>query len=297
MEINLPSTSSAQATKSSSGDVTTSEFVATPSELGEKVPHLITQADFNDLKRDSKISSRSAEVIGSRLQQWNLVAQDFRVTSARKRKVAADFDNCFSLNEENNIAYCHDVDELFSTIGHPHIPNDWRLFIDSSTESLKGVLLHNGNLYPSVPIVYGKSAKEDYNTIKLILALIRYEAYDWQICCDLKMVGILFGMKKGFPTYQCFLCLWEGRKTEKHYTDHAWPPRLLYDPAAKQSIDFMPLVPASKIILPPLHIKLGLIRSFIIALNRDGGAFDVLKEIFPGLSQGKIAAGKILLIV
>lgn len=167
------------------------------------------------------------------------------------------------------------------------------MFIDSSTESLKGVLLHNGNLYPSVPIVYGSSAKEDYATIKLILELINYDEYGWSICCDLKMVGILFGMKKGFPTYQCFLCLWEGRKKDKHYTDHVWPPRVPYDPVAKQSIDFMPLIPASKIILPPLHIELWLIRSFIIALDRDGRrAFDVLKTIFPKLSQAKIDAGE-----
>lgn len=98
-------------------------------------------------------------------------------------------------------------------------------------------------------------------------------------------------MKKGFPTYQCFLCLWEGRKKHQHYTDHVWPPRVLYDPVAKQSIDFMPLIEKSKIILPPLHIKLGIIRSFIIALNRDGEAFDVLKTIFPKLSKSKIDAG------
>lgn len=210
--FNLPSTSATETVTVTSGDATTSEFLATPSELGEKIPHLITQSDFNDLKRDSNISTRSAEIIGSRLQQWNLVAPDFRVTSAQKRQIAADFDDCFSLHEEKNIAYCHDVNGLFSAIGHPHVPKEWRFFIDSSTESLKGVLLHNGNSYPSVPIVYGSSAKEDYATIKLILELINYDEYGWSICCDLKMVGILFGMKKGFPTYQCFLCLWEGRK-------------------------------------------------------------------------------------
>ena len=35
-----------------------------------------------------------------------------------------------------------------------HEPNEWRLFIDSSKSSLKEVLLHNGNLKPSVPVAY-----------------------------------------------------------------------------------------------------------------------------------------------
>lgn len=142
-----------------------------------------------------------------------------------------------------------------------------------------------------IPIVYGLGIKEEYDTIKLILELIRCNEYGWQICCDLKMVGILLGMKKGYSTYQCFLCLWQ------HYTDYEWPARVRYDSAANQSIIFTPLVAAEKVILPPLHIKLGLIRSFIIALDREGETFDELKKIFPNLSWGKIYKGEIHKII
>ncbi|CAG9789605.1 unnamed protein product [Diatraea saccharalis] len=34
-------------------------------------------------------------------------------------------------------------------------PDQWRLFIDSSKISLKAVLLHNGNEFPSVPLAHG----------------------------------------------------------------------------------------------------------------------------------------------
>lgn len=64
----------------------TSSYSPTRSELGySNKPHFVTQSDFNDLVRDAKLSKETAELIGSRLKQWNLVADDFKITSARKR--------------------------------------------------------------------------------------------------------------------------------------------------------------------------------------------------------------------
>jgi hypothetical protein len=40
------------------------------------------------------------------------------------------------------------------------IANKWHLFIDFSQSSLKAVLLHNGNEYPSVPAVYAIQMKK-----------------------------------------------------------------------------------------------------------------------------------------
>lgn len=62
-----------------------SEYCPTSSELSYNVPHLVTQSDFDDLVREAKISKENAELFASRLKQWNLVASDFKVTSARKR--------------------------------------------------------------------------------------------------------------------------------------------------------------------------------------------------------------------
>ncbi|KAK7792840.1 hypothetical protein R5R35_004415 [Gryllus longicercus] len=188
------------------------------------------------------------------------------------------------------IAYCNDIDGLFFALGYPHIPSEWRLFIDSSTQSLKGVLLHIGNEQPSVPIVYGTGLKEDFDTMKLILELVNYELHAWSICCGLKVVAILTGVKQGFSKHQCFMCNWEGRKRELHYTDHKWKSRVIYQ-IGVDSIDHLPLVPASKIILLPLHIELGLVKNFIRALPKDSDAFKSLKSIFPKLTAAKIDAG------
>ena len=56
-----------------------------------------------------------------------------------------------------------------SKLGCEHNPADWRLFIDSSKTSLKAVLLHNGNIKPSIPIGYSILRKETYNTMKIFL--------------------------------------------------------------------------------------------------------------------------------
>jgi hypothetical protein len=49
------------------------------------------------------------------------------------------------------------------------------LFIDSSKVSLKAVLLHNGNKYPSVPLAHAVNMKESYENVKLLLEKIHYE--------------------------------------------------------------------------------------------------------------------------
>lgn len=277
--------------QTTSSEATTSEFL--PPQPPSRVPHFITQKDFFDLTRNSNISERSAEILGSQLQKWNLVAPDFRVTATRKRKHADEFDKCFSVHEPTGIGYCNNIEALFEALGHPHVPSEWRIFIDSSASSLKGVLLHIGNQYPSVPVIYGAKdkAKEDYDTMNLILhELLNYNNYKWKICCDLKVVAILTGLKGGYPRHQCFLCLWEGRRDDLHYTDHVWAPRETLTPG-EHSVQRKPIIDdTSDIILPPLHIKLGLVRQFVRALDPQSTSFQTLKVLFPHLSDAKIEA-------
>lgn len=195
-----------------------------------------------------------------------------------------------SHDEGSGISYCCDVDQLFENLNHHHIPSEWRLFIDSSVNSLVIVLLHIGNKFPSVPIGYTRSTAETYEIIKLLLDLINYNEHQWQVCCDLKVVGLLKGLKRGFSKHQCFLCTWEGRKRELHYTNYQWNSRTTFQ-IGIDSIDHIPLIPSSKIILPPLHIKLGMIRNFLVKLDKNGAAFKELAKIFPKLSTAKISAG------
>ena len=49
-------------------------------------PHVITQAELNDLVRDLNLSKRQAELLGSRLQGWNLLIPGTKVTFYRYRQ-------------------------------------------------------------------------------------------------------------------------------------------------------------------------------------------------------------------
>ena len=89
----------------------------------------------------------------------------------------------------------------------------------------------------------------------------------------------------------CFLCLWDSRADAQHYHKKAWPDRVEFTPT-RFNVQYVTLVDPQKIYLPPLHIKLGLIKNFVKAMNQDGGGFKYLKEEFSLLkSDAKIKAG------
>ena len=41
---------------------------------------------------------------------------------------------------------------MIKAVGHKHTASEWRLFIDSNKNSLKSVLLRNGNGFSSIPV-------------------------------------------------------------------------------------------------------------------------------------------------
>ena len=46
-----------------------------------------------------------------------------------------------------------------------------------------------------------------------------------------------------------------------------------------------------KVLMPPLHIKLGLMKQFVTALDKESAAFEYLRDFFPKLSEAKVKAG------
>lgn len=57
------------------------------------------------------------------------------------------------------------------------------------------------------------------------------------------------------------------------------------------NIKSKPLIDPKNVILPPLHIKLGLIKNVVKTLDRDSEAFKYLAVLFPRLSQAKLKEG------
>ena len=142
--------------------------------------------------------------------------QDFQALCKifKPRKRHATFANFYAMSSDFNhpsFCYCTDIQGLFQEIGIAYSPTDWRLFIDSSKRSLKAVLLHNSNVYPSIPIAHSVQMKEDRESVKILLELIQYNDHNWDVCGDFKMIAFLLGLQGGYTKHFCFVCLWNSR--------------------------------------------------------------------------------------
>jgi len=54
-------------------------------ESEDKLPHFITQEELNDLVRDLSLSKEKTEILGSRLQEWNLLQEETKISHFRDR--------------------------------------------------------------------------------------------------------------------------------------------------------------------------------------------------------------------
>ena len=75
--------------------------------------------------------------------------------------------------------------------------------------------------------------------------------------------------------HPCFLCYWDSRVTDQHWVKKDRPAREDLVVGDKKIIN-EPLVDRDRIILPPLYIKLGLMKQLVKALDKDGDCFDYI---------------------
>lgn len=291
----------------------------------------MSQADFNDHCRDLNLTVSASELEGSRLAERNFLQKGVCTTAYRKNSdifaskfactdlklqikkpktgedseiVNEEYDPEEERKEEETVTYklvyIKDLDGLFDLFQAEHRPSEWRLFLDGSSNSLKAVLLHNGNTLPSVPIAYCKKVPEKYESMEMILNLINYAKYQWDVICDYKLINILFGLMGAASKNPCAFCLWDAKyKGSDKYTKMDWPtrPKWSENTARKNNAVKPPLIPAEKILFPPLHIKIGLVTQLfkkIFNRNEPGipnKAKEALKELFPSLSLAKLSAG------
>ena len=109
-------------------------------------------------------------------------------------------------------------------------------------------------------------------------------------CVDLKMLRFLLGLQGRHTKFPCFMCMWDSRAREQHWIKKKWPVRKQMMPREK-NIQAQPLVERSKIVFPPLHIKLGVMKQFVKALSQEGECFKYICTKFPGLTIEKSKSG------
>ena len=110
------------------------------------------------------------------------------------------------------------------------------------------------------------------------------------ICMNLKIMNFLLEEQGGYTKHPCFLCYWNSRVKDKHWIRDLRPARSSLAPGDKNII-YKPLVDAKKIILPPLHIKLEVMKQYVKALDHNRDCFRYIFQAFPGLGKEKKKAG------
>jgi hypothetical protein len=104
-----------------------------------------TQNELNDLVRDLELPKDCTEILGSTIQSKNLLSPGTSFSWFQNRE--KEFVPYFA--HEGSLVYCSDISGLICRLGVVYYASEWRLFIDSSKRSLKGILLHNGNIRKS----------------------------------------------------------------------------------------------------------------------------------------------------
>ena len=83
--------------------------------------------------------------------------------------------------------------------------------------------------------------------------------------------------------------VWDSQADDQHYVRQDWPLKQGLNPGL-HNIQSHPLIEPHKILFLPLHIKLGVMKNFVKAMDREGNRFVFLLK-FWRISMEKLKAG------
>lgn len=114
----------------------------------EKATKMLNEQELNDLVRYSGLSKENAELLASRLKEKVLLTTNTKDTFYRS--IEEPFRKYFS--HDVSLVFCNDIESLILEFNSStYNPDNWRLFLDSSTKSLKA-----WNVYPCLPVAHSK---------------------------------------------------------------------------------------------------------------------------------------------
>lgn len=97
---------------------------------------MITQMGLNELVRDLGLRKNKAEFLGSRLEEWNVLTSDVRISI--NGNMHKDF-ICFH-EMMAKYAFGTTLQAIMESLCYK--PEEWRVFIDTSKVNLKAIFLH-----------------------------------------------------------------------------------------------------------------------------------------------------------
>lgn len=70
----------------------------------------------------------------------------------------------------------------------------------------------------TVSVAHSVYLKESYDNLKFVLQKIKCIEHKWLICGDLKIIFMLLGQQQGYTKFPCYICEWDSRACDKHWT-------------------------------------------------------------------------------
>lgn len=136
----------------------------------------------------------------------------------------------------------------------------------------------------SVPVAHSDYLKETYENLNFVFEKIKYIEHKWLLCGNLKIICMRFSQQQEYTKFPCYICEWDSR--DKFWTQKQWPLRNSFIVGYKNIIGTN-LVDPKNISSLFLHIKLGLMKQFVKALDKNESRFQCLCEKFSQLSEAK----------
>ena len=102
---------SADESTTDEDDITIDDYVVN-SNLEEKKPYNLNQKNLNDLIIDLGLTKSNADLLTSRLEQWNLLDDSVQITEQRKWQQS--FSSFFTI--QNAICFCNNVSGFFTQL-------------------------------------------------------------------------------------------------------------------------------------------------------------------------------------
>jgi len=92
--------------------------------------------------------------------------------------------------------------------------------------------------------------------MKLLLGKVKYDEFNWKLCCDLKIVALLLGIQVGYTKCCYFLCQWDNRDKKNHYVNKLWHKETSLTPGEKNVVN-PPLFSSGENVSAPFAHKVG----------------------------------------
>ena len=161
------------------------------------------------------------------------------------------------------IGYCNNIKGPLKKLGVTEYKSIvWVFSIDISKSSLKCALLHSGNTFGYIPFGPSTNLKGKGNGIKFAQEKTSYYEHECIICAKLKMLGFLLWLQSGYTKFLFFrLCAYLIAEVDSNLDKIRLACKIRSTRC--ENIEAHPLVERSEIVVPPIHIKFGIMKQIV----------------------------------